>query len=339
MTHTTLAPWMQRLGLRHPIIQAPMTGTATPQLAAAVSNAGALGSIGLGAYSLEKSKTDIEHTQSLTSGPFNVNLFYHQHPQADAQREQAWLEYLAPEFARFGATAPARLQAVYPSALGNTALQQLILAQRPAVVSFHFGLPEPDFLAALKAYGCITLACATDLDEALAIEQAGIDVVIAQGQGAQHLVAGGVEHAPVAAGGIMDGAGIAAVLQLGACAAQMGTAFVPCPESNANAAYRQALLNKEHARTAVTSAISGRPARGLVNRLHALGAAYPGSLPAYPQVYDAGKALHQAASAQGCTDFAPFWAGQGVALARALPAAQLVQVLAAELAQAQPRGG
>jgi nitronate monooxygenase len=138
----------------------------------------------------------------------------------------------------------------------------------------------------------------------------------------------------VAAGGIMDGAGIAAVLQLGACAAQMGTAFVPCPESNANAAYRQALLNKEHARTAVTSAISGRPARGLVNRLHALGAAYPGSLPAYPQVYDAGKALHQAASAQGCTDFAPFWAGQGVALARALPAAQLVQVLAAELAQA-----
>ena len=359
MTHTTLAPWMQRLGLRHPIIQAPMTGTATPQLAAAVSNAGALGSIGLGAYSLEKSKTDIEHTQSLTSGPFNVNLFYHQHPQADAQREQAWLEYLAPEFARFGATAPARLQAVYPSALGNTALQQLILAQRPAVVSFHFGLPEPDFLAALKAYGCITLACATDLDEALAIEQAGIDVVIAQGVEAGghrgvfdpardqmlgtlalvQLLVQRTRLPVVAAGGIMDGAGIAAVLQLGACAAQMGTTFVPCPESNANAAYRQALLNKEHARTAVTSAISGRPARGLVNRLHALGAAYPGSLPAYPQVYDAGKALHQAASAQGCTDFAPFWAGQGVALARALPAAQLVQVLAAELAQAQLRGG
>ena len=243
--------------------------------------------------------------------------------------------------------------------LGNTALQQLILAQRPAVVSFHFGLPEPDFLAALKAYGCITLACATDLDEALAIEQAGIDVVIAQGVEAGghrgvfdpardqmlgtlalvQLLVQRTRLPVVAAGGIMDGAGIAAVLQLGACAAQMGTAFVPCPESNANAAYRQALLNKEHTRTAVTSAISGRPARGLVNRLHALGAAYPGSLPAYPQVYDAGKALHQAASAQGCTDFAPFWAGQGVALARALPAAQLVQVLAAELAQAQPRGG
>ena len=233
------------------------------------------------------------------------------------------------------------------------------MAQRPAVVSFHFGLPEPDFLAALKAYGCITLACATDLDEALAIEQAGIDVVIAQGVEAGghrgvfdpardqmlgtlalvQLLVQRTRLPVVAAGGIMDGAGIAAVLQLGACAAQMGTAFVPCPESNANAAYRQALLNKEHARTAVTSAISGRPARGLVNRLHALGAAYPGSLPAYPQVYDAGKALHQAASAQGCTDFAPFWAGQGVALARALPAAQLVQVLAAELAQAQLRGG
>ena len=354
-----MTPWMQRLGLRHPIIQAPMTGTATPELVAAVSNAGALGSLGLGAYGLEKSRSEIERTRALTAAPFNVNLFCHQPPQADARREQAWLDYLAPEFARFGAQPPTALHAIYPTALGNQALQELVLAQCPAVVSFHFGLPDPAFLAALRKQGCITMACATDLDEALHIEQAGIDVVIAQGAEAgghrgvfdpardQHLgtlalvqlLVQRTRLPVVATGGIMDGAGIAAALQLGACAVQMGTAFVPCPESGANAAYRAALLDPAAPRTAVTSAISGRPARGLVNRFHALGNAYGQPLPAYPQVYDAGKALHQAASAQGYQDFAPFWAGQGVALARALPAAELVQTLAAELAQAQAKKG
>lgn len=354
----TIASWLQRLGVRHPIVQAPMTGTATPELAAAVGNAGGLGSLGLGAYSVEKSQAEIERTRQLTTAALHVNVFCHRPALPDAQRDQAWLDYLAPEFARFGAQAPAQLRDVYPSALGNQALQAMLLAQRPEVVSFHFGLPEPHFLAALRAAGCLTMACATSVAEARAIEQAGIDVVIAQGveagghrgvfDPAQDSLMGtfalvqqvvrAVRLPVVATGGIMDGSGIAAALQLGASAVQMGTAFVVCPESSANAAYRAALLAPGDKPTAVTSAISGRPARGLLGRMHQLGQDYHQRLPDYPRVYDAGKALHQAASAQGCQDYAPFWAGQSAALARALPAAELVRTLATELQAAQQGG-
>ncbi|MGD9760073.1 MAG: NAD(P)H-dependent flavin oxidoreductase, partial [Comamonas sp.] len=139
----------------------------------------------------------------------------------------------------------------------------------------------------------------------------------------------------VAAGGIMDGAGIAAALQLGACAVQMGTAFILCPESAASQAYRAELQGDSAQHTAITAAISGRPARGMFNRLHQLGRDYAGALPAYPMVYDAGKALHQAASAQGSSDYAAHWAGQGAPLARAMPAAELVRTLAQELEQAE----
>lgn len=353
MSH--LAPWMQRLGMLHPIIQAPMAGTSTPQLAAAVSRAGALGSIGLGACNVEQARAQIEQTQQLTQAPFNVNLFCHHNGQHDSAREAAWLQYLAPEFAKFGAQPPQRLHNIYASAVGNGPLQSMVLQQRPAVVSFHFGLPEPHFIDALRRAGCLTLACATSLEEALDIERAGIDVVVAQGMeagghrgvfdpahdqcmGTLGLVQLLVRHTRlpvVAAGGIMDGAGIAAALQLGACGVQMGTAFVLCPESNASAAYRAALQSPSSLRTALTSAISGRPARGLVSRLHQLGQAYGQPLPDYPMVYDAAKALHQVASAQGCHDYAPFWAGQGAALGRAMPAAQLVKTLGQELREAQ----
>lgn len=356
MSH--LAPWMQRLGMLHPIIQAPMAGTSTPQLAAAVSRAGALGSIGLGAYSVEQARAEIAQTQQLTQAAFNVNLFCHQEPQADAAREAAWLNHLAPEFARFGAQPPAQLRTVYSSAVGNTALQSSILQLRPAVVSFHFGLPEQHFIDALRQAGCITLACATTLDEALRIEQAGIDVLVAQGiEAGGHrgvfapeedqfmgtlalvqLLVRNTRLPVVAAGGIMDGNGIAAALQLGACAVQMGTAFVLCPESAASAAYRAALQSPRSLHTQLTSAISGRPARGIAGRLHALGQQYAQAaqtLPAYPRVYDAAKALHQVASAHDCHDYAAFWAGQGAPLARAMPAQELVQTLAQELHDAQ----
>ena len=135
----------------------------------------------------------------------------------------------------------------------------------------------------------------------------------------------------------MDGAGIAAALQLGACAVQMGTAFILCPESSASAAYRAELQSAQAQHTAITAAISGRPARGMFNRLHQLGHDYGKLLPAYPMVYDAGKALHQAASQHGRSDYAAHWAGQGAPLARAMPAAELVQLLATELAQSSKR--
>ena len=354
---SNLPLWMTRLGLQHPIIQAPMAGTSTPQLAAAVSNAGALGSVGIGAYGLEQARQHITQTQALTTRPFNVNLFCHQTPKADAALEAQWLQYLRPEFERLGAAVPAGLRCIYESAVGNTPLQALLLELRPAVVSFHFGLPEQHFIDALHAAGITTMACATNLDEARQIEQAGVDVIVAQG-----MEAGGHRGAfvpeqdrlmgmlalvqllvrecrlpVVAAGGIMDGAGIAAALQLGACAVQMGTAFILCPESSASAAYRAELQSAQAQHTAITAAISGRPARGMFNRLHQLGRDYAKLLPAYPMVYDAGKALHQAASQQGSSDYAAHWAGQGAPLARAMPAAELVQLLATELAQPSKR--
>ena len=348
---TSLPPWMANLGLLSPIIQAPMAGTSTPQLAAAVSNAGALGSVGIGAYGVDQARQHIEQTLALTDRPFNVNLFCHQAAAADARREAQWLQYLAPEFARFGAQAPSGLRCIYESAVGIAPLQAMLLELRPAVVSFHFVLPEQSFIDALRAAGITTLACATHLDEARQIEQAGVDVIVAQGMEAGghrgafvpeqdrlmgvfalvQLLARECSLPVVAAGGIMDGAGIAAALQLGGSAVQMGTAFILCPESAASAAYRAELQSEQAQHTAITAAISGRPARGMFNRLHQLGRDYAGQLPAYPMVYDAGKALHQAAAAQGSSDYAAHWAGQGAPLARAMPAAQLVQTLVQEL--------
>lgn len=232
----------------------------------------------------------------------------------------------------------------------------LFLKERPAIVSFHFGLPSPVKIAALRGAGILLLAGVTNLYEARAAEAADVDAVVAQGYEAgghrgvfdpgapderlgtlalTRLLASSLSVPVIAAGGIMDGAGIAAVMTLGASAAQLGTAFVACPETDADAAYRAALLDKENVRTVITTAISGRPARGIANRFTALGADVPDSLIApYPMAYDAGKALNAAAKAKGETGFAAQWAGQGAALARALPADTLVAVLHAEMERA-----
>jgi nitronate monooxygenase len=178
---TAKTAWMARLGMRHPIIQAPMAGTSTPALAAAVTDAGGLGSLGIGASGTEQARQQIVQARALTAGAFNVNLFCHRPARADAQREAAWLAHLAPEFARFGATPPAALNEIYATAVGNAALQAMLLQERPAVVSFHFGLPEQGFIDALRAAGTVTLASATSLDEARQVEQAGVDAIVAQG--------------------------------------------------------------------------------------------------------------------------------------------------------------
>ena len=351
----TTTPLAARLGLSHPIIQAPMAGTSTPALAAAVSNAGGLGSLGVAAMNAAKAREAIGQTRALTQRPFNVNLFCHAPAQADAGRERAWIEYLAPSFAEFGAQPPAALREIYTSFVADEDMLQMLLEERPAVVSLHFGLPEARRIEALRAAGCYLMATATSLDEARRIAAAGIDAIVAQGIEAgghrgifepdgpdeqlgtlalTRLLATRLPLPVIAAGGIMDGAGIAAALALGAQAAQLGTAFVSCPESAADAAYRQALLSQDESRvTVMTRSISGRPARGFANRLTALGAA-PGcpALPGYPMVYDAGKALHAAAKARGSADFAAQWAGQGFRLSRSLPAADLVRQLCAEMA-------
>ncbi|MDF3837436.1 nitronate monooxygenase [Cupriavidus basilensis] len=343
------------LGIATPIIQAPMAGVSTPALAAAVSNAGGLGSLGVGAMNAESARKTIRETRALTDKPFNINLFCHAPAIANPAREAQWLAYLAPYFAEFGATPPAALREIYTSFVADEAMYAMLLEERPAVVSFHFGLPAQAWTDALRAAGIVLMATATSLDEARRIEDAGIDAIVAQGiEAGGHrgtfkaegrdeglgtlalvrLLARNTSLPVVAAGGIMDGAGIAAVLALGAQAAQLGTAFVACPESAADAAYRAALLAGQPAGTTLTSAISGRRARGFVNRLTGLGEARDcPPIPDYPLTYDAGKALHAAAKARGNAAFAAQWAGQAAQLSRSLPAAKLVARLRAELAE------
>jgi nitronate monooxygenase len=345
------------LGIDLPIVQAPMAGVSSPDMAAAVSEAGALGSIGVGATDVDGARRMIAEVRARTARPFQVNLFCHRPAVADADRERRWIERFRPLFAEFGAEPPEALGEIYRSFVGHDAMLQMLIAERPPVVSFHFGLPTIEAIAALRAAGIVLLATATSLAEAEIVAAAGIDAIVAQGWEAgghrgmfdpdarddrlgamalTRLLARSLDRPVIAAGGIMDGAGIAAALDLGAAAAQLGTAFVACDESLADAAYRAALLGDAARHTAMVRAVSGRPARILSNRFAAQDAAIdPNEIPDYPITYDLGKALHSAAKARGEHGYGAQWAGQGAPLARAMPATELVAALAAELAAAR----
>jgi nitronate monooxygenase len=347
-------PTSPSLGSRYPIIQAPMAGVSTPQMAAAVSNAGGLGSIGLGASNVAQARAMIEQTRALTERPFNVNMFCHAAAQARPEREAAWLAYLQPYFAEFGARPPAGLKEIYRSFSDDEAMAALLVELAPAVVSFHFGLPPAPVIRALKQAGVLLLANATDLDEARLIERAGIDWVVAQGVEAgghygmfdpvrrkagdaigtlalTRLLSQRIGLPVIAAGGIMDGQGIAAAMALGAGAVQLGTAFILSPESAADAAYRAVMQSDAALHTRQVTAISGRPARGIVGRwISQIETEGAPPIPDYPIAYDAAKALHAAAAAKGNHDFAVNWAGQGAALARAMPAGVMLQTLVDE---------
>lgn len=335
-----------------PIIQAPMAGVSTPALAAAVSNAGGLGSLGVGATNSSGAAQAIKELRGLSNRAFNLNVFCHRPAKADAARESAWIERLRPEFARYGAAPPTHLSEIYRSFVEDDDMLALFLEARPAVVSFHFGLPEQSRIDALRARGIKLLASATDLDEARAAEAAGIDAVVAQGYEAGghrgvfdpdksddqlstaalvKLLLAELRIPVIAAGGLMDGGDIAAFLSRGAAAAQLGTAFIACPESSADAAYRAALMSDAARHTRMTQVVSGRPARSLASRFTAFGNDIaPVDIPDYPIAYDAGKALHAAAKARGEFGFGAYWAGQGAPFARAMPAADLTLLLAKE---------
>ncbi len=329
-----------------------MAGVSTPSLAATVSNAGALGSIAVGATDAAGARAMIEETRARTDRAFNVNLFVHGAARADPAREAAWLEWLAPYFADYGAEPPKVLETIYTSFAEDSAMLATLIDLAPSVVSFHFGLPPADVIAALRARNIVLLATATNVAEARAIEAAGVDGIVAQGMEAgghrgmfdpdapdpmlgtmalTRLLVRECSVPVIAAGGIMDGAGIAAALDLGAAAAQLGTAFVACPESAADEAYRTALAGPAAYRTTFTSSISGRPARALANRFTGLAIPVGRLPPDYPRAYDAGKALHAAAKAKGEYGFGAQWAGQGAPLARAMSAAELVETLSSEL--------
>jgi nitronate monooxygenase len=338
-----------------------MAGVSSPAMAAAVSNAGALGSLGLGALDAQGAGDMIEATRKLTQRGFHVNLFCHEPARADAAVESAWLTRLRPEFEKFGAAPPASLREIYRSFVVDDAMLELLLTTRPAAVSFHFGLPSAAKLLKLHDAGIFLMAAATNLEEAHAIAAAGVDAVIAQGYEAgghrgvfdpaapddrlgtlalTRLLVSRLEIPVIAAGGIMDGAGIAAALDLGAAAAQLGTAFIGCPESLADAGYRAALKSEAAHHTCMTAVISGRLARCLANRFTRWGSGVQAAqIPAYPIAYDAGKALHAAAKAKAEFGYGAQWAGQGAPLARFLPAAELVGELARELAQVRAARG
>ena len=345
------------LGIELPIIQAPMAGVSSPAMAAAVSNAGALGSIGVGATDAVGARTMIAAVREGTAKPFNVNLFCHAPAVADAAIEAAWIARLAPLFAEFGVDAPDALGEIYRSFVADEVMLQILLGERPAVVSFHFGLPSESAIRALRDADILLLASATNLDEARIASAAGVDAVVAQGWEAgghrgvfdpdapddrlgtmalTRLLVDAIDVPVIAAGGIMDGAGIAAALDLGAAAAQLGTAFIACDESLADAGYRAALTSDAALHTKMVRAVSGRPARILANRFAALDGNVPAThIPAYPIAYDLGKALHAAAKSRGEYGFGAQWAGQGAPMARAMPAADLIATLAAEMAAAR----
>ena len=234
----------------------------------------------------------IRATQALTNRAFNVNVFCHRPATANAAVEAAWIARFRPEFSALGAEPPGVLREIYQTFRGNAAMTALLLETRPAIVSFHFGLPEDDQVKALKQAGIILFGSATSIAEAQKLADAGLDAIVAQGYEAgghrgafdenapddrlgtfalTHLLAKRLNIPVIAAGGIMDGAGISAALKLGAAAAQLGTAFVGCPESAADQGYRAALASEAANHTQMTRAISGRPARCLANRFTAAG--------------------------------------------------------------------
>ena len=354
-----MSGFLQRLGIEAPIIQAPMAGTSTPAMAAAVCEAGGLGSIAVGAVGVEAARAMIAEVRRATDRPFNVNVFCHAPARRDEAREAAWLTRLAGEFALYGAAPPDRLTEIYTSFVADEAMAELLVNARLAVISFHFGLPPAGVIARLKASGALLLSTATCLEEARAARAAGVDAVVAQGWdagrhrgvfdpdapddrlGALELTRMLVASQPlpvIAAGGVMDGAGIARALSAGAAAVQLGTAFIGCPESNADTGYRAALASDAASRTVMTRIISGRPARCLANRFTALDAGGGARPASYPVAYDAGKALNAAAKAKGEYGYGAQWAGQGAPLARSMPAADLMGVLRRELADAWPGG-
>ncbi|GHI07822.1 2-nitropropane dioxygenase [Streptomyces cellostaticus] len=334
----------------HPIVQAPMAGgVSVPQLAAAVCEAGGLGFLAAGYKTADGMYQEIKQLRGLTSRPFGVNLFMPQPDTAESGAVEVYAHQLAGE------------AAWYETELGDPdsgrddgydAKLAVLLDNPVPVVSFHFGVPSREVIDSLRRAGTFTLVTATTAEEALAAERAGADAVIAQGveagghQGTHRdipendgsglgllsLVAQVRETVGipvVAAGGIMRGSQIAAVLAAGASAAQLGTAFLATPESGANALHKQALTNPLFARTELTRAFSGRPARGLVNRFMREHGRYAPA--AYPEIHHLTSPLRKAAAKAGDAQGMALWAGQGHRMARELPAGQLVEVLAGEL--------
>ncbi len=339
------------LGTELPIIQAPMAGVQDSALAIAVSNAGGLGSLPCAMLGTDALRKELAAIATQTAGPYNVNFFCHTPPVPDAAREARWRQALSPYFAEYGIDADAIPAG--PGRLPFSAASADVLAEfRPPVVSFHFGLPAPELLARVREWGAKILSTATTVDEARWLEAHGVDAVIAQG-----VEAGGhrgmflsddldtqvgtlalvpqivraVKVPVIAAGGIADARGVAAAMALGAVGVQVGTAYMLCAEATTSALHRAALKSDAARVTALTNLFSGRPARGVVNRLMREIGPMSAAAPAFPLAAAAIAPLRARAESLGCGDFSPLWSGQNAGGCREVPAAQLTRELAAAL--------
>ena len=339
-----------------PIVLAPMAGEAsTPALAAAVSNGGGLGSLGAAYSSPDAIRQMIRATRALTDKPFAINLFVIDPVTADPAKVTAARAVLEPWRARYGVA-----DDVPGLALPDLDVQlQAIIEERPAGFSFAFGALSPDRIAALKQAGIIVVGTATTVPEAIRLEADGVDAIAAQGAeagahrgsfldafensmvGTMALVPAIVDRVKVpviAAGGIMDGRGIAAALMLGAAGVQLGTAFLTCPECGASEAWKGALLAQKADATQVTRAFSGRPARGIRNRFMAEIGARQAELPGFPALNSLTRGIRGAAAKAGDAEALSLWAGQGAPLARRLPAGELLRTLIDETSRRLDEG-
>jgi nitronate monooxygenase len=346
-----MTPLQTLLGVELPIIQAPMAGVQGSALAIAVSNAGGLGSLPCAMLGVDAIRTELAAIKAQSSKPFNVNFFCHSPPAPSAEREAAWRAALSPYYREFGlaidniSTGPGRMPF---SSEAADALSEF----KPAVVSFHFGLPSPELLARVKAWGAKVLSSATTIDEARWLEAHGVDAIIAQG-----LEAGGhrgiflsddlttqvgtfallpqivrtVNLPVIAAGGIADARGVAAAMALGAAGVQIGTAYLLCPEATTSRVHRAALKSDAARHTALTNLFTGRPARGIVNRLMKELGPISAAAPAFPLATSAIAPLRSHAESRGNGDFSPLWSGQNARGCKEVPAADLTRALAAGL--------
>lgn len=340
---------IDRLGLEHPILQAPMAGSTLAEMAVAVSEGGGLGALPCALLTADGLREQLAAIRAGTSRPVNLNFFCHRAPDASPARQERWLRRLAPYYAELG------LDASAASSSGRAAFDEaacaLVEAWRPAVVSFHFGLPAAALVERVRATGAAVLSSATTVDEARWLEGHGCDAVIAQGAeagghrgmfltddvaaqvGTMALVPQVVDAVTVpvvAAGGIGDARGIAAAFALGASAVQLGTAYLFCPEARTSEAHRRALREARDDGTALTNLFSGRPARGIVNRLMREVGPLSDDAPAFPLAGGAVAPLRSAWEARGSGDFSPLWSGQAARLGREMPAGELTRRLAAE---------
>jgi len=337
-------------GIELPILLAPMAGPVLAEMAVAVANAGGLGSLPCALLSPEQTRAELEKIRQGANRPINVNFFCHTPPVFDEAREMAWRQRLRPYYLELDVDPDGPIPVSNRAPFDDT-LCSLVEEYRPEIVSFHFGLPEASLLQRVKATGAKVISSATTVREAVWLEERGCDAIIAQGfeagghrgifldddiskqVGTMALVPQMVDAVKVpviAAGGIADGRGIVAALALGAAAVQIGTAYMFCPEAKLSATARQALADAHDDDTTLTRLFTGRPARGIVNRVMREVGAMSALAPAFPLAGGALAPLRAKTEPQGSGDFMSLWSGQAMTLGRAMPAAELTRTLADE---------